>query len=184
MSQIQEETKKKMHQCIDFYKQELRNIRAGRASPSLIEGILIEAYNSHMKLKELGNISSPEARQLVITPFDASLAGPISKGIDKANLGLRCSVEGKTVRVSFPELTQERRKDLITQCHKKREECKVSIRGVRRDINEFLKKQKSASVITEDDIKREEKHIQELTDKFCKEADDACTDKEKEISTI
>ncbi len=181
---IQEETKKKMHQCIEFYKQELRNIRAGRATAALIEGVLIEAYNSQMKLKELGNISSPESRQLLITPFDGSLAGPISKGIEKANLGLRSSVEGKTVRVFFPELTQERRKDLITQCHKKREDCKISIRSVRRDVNEFLKKQKAASIITEDDIKREEKHIQELTDKFCKEADDACVEKEKEISTI
>lgn len=181
---VLQEVKKRMQGAIDHLNQELRGIRAGRASPVLLEGITVEAYGSQMKIKELGTITAPEPRQLLITPFDGQNAGPISKGIEKANLGVRPIIEGKAVRVVFPELNEERRKELIGQCHKKREETKVSIRGIRRDLNEVVKKQKANGEIPEDDMKRFEKHIQEFTDKFCKDADDACAAKEKEISTI
>ncbi|MBS0654275.1 MAG: ribosome recycling factor [Verrucomicrobia bacterium] len=179
--EIIEETKSRMHANLEHLKEEYRGIRAGRASPAILETVVVEAYGSQMKLKELATITSPEPKQLVITPFDTANVGLIFKGIEKANLGVRASVEGKTVRVVFPDLTQERRKDLVTQCHKKREECKISIRNVRRDQNEHLKKQKD---IPEDDQKRLEKQIQDLTDKACKDADDLCAAKEKEITTI
>ena len=181
---VLQQTKTRMQAAIDHLKQELKGIRAGRASPALLEGILVEAYGAQMKIKELGTITAPEPRQLHIIPFDGQNAKAIASGIDKANLGVRAVLEGKAVRVMFPELNEERRKELIGQCHKKREDCKVAVRGIRRDQNEIVKKQKSSSQITEDDLKRFEKHIQELTDKFCKEADDASLAKEKEISTI
>jgi ribosome recycling factor len=181
---IIEATKNQMQAALDHLKEELRGLRAGRANPALLEPVTVEAYGAQMKLKEVATITSPEPRQLIINPFDAANAGLIAKAIDKANLGVRASVEGKTVRVTFPELTAERRKEIINQAYKKREECKVSVRNVRRDANELVKKQKQGGTITEDDVKRLEKQIQDLTDKFCKDADDSCAAKEKEISTI
>lgn len=181
---ILQDTKNKMQHALEHFKEELRGLRAGRANPGLLEPVMVEVYGAQMKLKEVATITSPEARQLVINPFDATNVQHISRAIDKANLGVRAVVEGKTVRVMFPELTADRRKDLIGQAHKKREECKISVRNIRRDANELVKKSKSGGTITEDDVKRLEKQIQELTDKSCKDADDLCTTKEKEISTI
>ncbi|MCE5293685.1 MAG: ribosome recycling factor [Chlamydiales bacterium] len=181
---ILQDTKNRMQQALDHFREDLKGLRAGRASPNLLEPVMVEVYGSQMKLKELATITAAEARQLVINPFDATNAQAIARAIDKANLGVRAVVEAKSVRVMFPELTSERRKDLISQAHKKREDCKVTIRTVRRDANELVKKAKSTSVITEDDVKRLEKQIQELTDKSCKDADDLSQSKEKEISTI
>lgn len=178
------DAKNRMQAQLDHLKEELRGLRAGRASPALLEPVMVEVYGAQMRIKEVGTITAPEPRQLVINPFDATNVQHIARAIDKANLGVRAVVEGKTVRVTFPELTQERRKDLINQAHEKREKCKIAIRNVRRDQNEAAKKQKSSGDITEDDQKRLEKQIQELTDKSCKEADDLVSAKEKEISTI
>jgi ribosome recycling factor len=181
---IVEETKLRMHQALERFKQDLRSLRTSRASSALIEGITVEVYGSQMRLKELGNITSPEARQLMVHPYDGANAQHIAKAIDKANLGLRTVMEGKDVRVFFPELDQNRRKELINQCHKKLEECKVAIRGIRRDQNEAVKKKKTASLVTEDDAKRCEKQIQDFTDKSCEEADKLSSTKEKEIATV
>lgn len=181
---IVQETKNRMTAVLDHLKEELRGLRAGRANPALIESVMVEAYGAQMKLREIANITTPEPRQLVINPFDGANAPHIAKAIDKANLGVRAAQEGKSVRVTFPELTADRRKELIGQAHKKREEAKVSIRNVRRDSNEAVKKQKASSTITEDDVNRLEKVIQDLTDKSCKDADDMASAKEKEISTI
>ena len=178
------ETKSRMHAALEHLKQELKGIRAGRANPALVESVLVEAYGSQMKLKDMASISVPEQRQLLITPFDAQNVQPCAKAIDKANLGITPRVEGKAIRITLPELNQSRREELIEQCHKKREECKISIRNIRREQNEVVKKQKSAGTLPEDDCKRLEKQIQELTDKSCKDADDISTAKEKEISTV
>lgn len=173
-----------MKAAIEHFNNELRAIRAGRASSAMVEGVSIEAYGSTMRLKELGTISAPEPRQLLVTPFDAGLAGSISKGIEKANLGVRTSVEGKVVRIVFPELDQQRRKDLVGQVHKKKEDGKIAVRNCRRDANELLKKQKADGLVPEDDFKRLEKQIQDLTDKSCKEVDDLAMHKEKEIMEV
>ncbi len=182
--QVIQHVKAGMTAAIDHLKNELRAIRAGRASPALIESVHVEVYGSQMKIKELATITQPESRQLVVMPFDITNAGHIARAIDKANLGVRAVLEGKTIRVLFPELDQNRRKELVNQTHKKREESKVHVRNVRRDGNELVKKLKAASEITEDDVKKLEKQIQELTDKYCKEADDVTLAKEKEIMTI
>ena len=184
MTDVLQNTKNGMQACLDHLKAELKGIRAGRASPAFIEPVFVEAYGSQMKLKDMASISVPESRQLLVTPFDATNVQACAKAIDKANLGVSAVVEGKSIRVVFPELDQNRRKSLIEQCHKKREETKISIRNVRREQNEALKKQKGADTIPEDDVKRLEKQIQELTDKSCKEADEISATKEKEISTV
>ncbi len=181
---ILQDTKNRMQQALEHYKEDLRGLRAGRAAPSLLEPVMVEVYGSQMKLKEVATITSAEARQLVVNPFDSSNVQHIARAIDKANLGVRAVVEAKSVRVMFPELTAERRKELINQSHKKREDCKVTIRNIRRDANELVKKAKSGGTITEDDVKRLEKQIQDQTDKSCKDADDLASVKEKEISTI
>jgi ribosome recycling factor len=185
MSQdIIQNAKTRMNTQLEHYKEELRGIRAGKASSHLIESVTLEVYGSQMKIKELGTITAPEPRQLIVHPFDATNVGPISKAINQADLGLRSSAEGKTVRVFFPELTQERRKELVKQTHTRREEAKVSIRNIRRDENELVKKKKNDGHIPEDDLKKLEKQIQDLTDKFCKDIDDLAAAKEKEISTV
>jgi len=181
---ILQDTKTRMQQALDHFKEDLRGLRAGRANPGLLEPVMVEVYGSEMRLKEVATITSPESRQLVINPFDAANLQHIARAIDKANLGVRSIVEGKTVRVMFPELTADRRKEIIGQAHKKREECKITVRNLRRDANELVKKAKSGGTITEDDVKKLEKQIQELTDKSCKDADDLTVAKEKEISTI
>ncbi len=184
VDKILQETKTRMQAQLDHLKEELRAIRAGRATGALLEPVVVDLYGSEMRLKEVATITAPEPRQLLVTPFDTGNVQHVAKAIDKANLGVRAVVEGKTIRVMFPELTQDRRKELISQCHDKREKCKVAIRNIRRDENEHAKKQKSAGTLTEDDQKRLEKQIQELTDKSCKDVDDLVTAKEKEISTI
>ncbi len=184
MTDVLQDTKNGMQVCLDHLKAELKGIRAGRASPAFVEPVTVEAYGSQMKLKDMASISVPESRQLLVTPFDATNVQICAKAIDKANLGVSAVVEGKSIRVMFPELDQNRRKNLIEQCHKKREETKISIRNVRREQNEVLKKQKAAGTVPEDDVKRLEKQIQEQTDKSCKDADDLCAVKEKEISTV
>lgn len=181
--ELVDHTKNTMTTAIEHLRQDLRSLRAGRANSTVLEGIVVEAYGSQMKLKELATLTTPEPRQLLITPFDVANAAAISKAIDKANLGLRVSVEGKLVRVFFPELDENRRKDLVTQVHKKREDCKVVVRNVRRDSNEKLKAMKTAG-LPEDDAKRIEKHVQDMTNQYCKEADDVATVKEKEIMTV
>lgn len=177
-------TKTHMKSAIEHLQQEMKGIRAGRASPLLIEGLQAEVYGTTMKIKELGTITSPEPRQLLITPFDVTVVGNISKAIEKANLGIRSSVEGKVVRVFFPELDMQRRKDLVNQVHKKKEDGKIAIRNCRRDANEMLKKCKADASMPEDDLKRLEKQIQEMTDKFCKEVDDLALAKEKEVMEV
>lgn len=173
----------KMEGTQEHLRQELRALRAGRASGTLVEGIFVEVYGSQLRIKELATITVTEPRQLLITPFDVSNAGPIAKAVEKANLGVRTAVEGKIVRVFVPELDGARRKDLVNQVHKKREECKVSVRNVRREANERLKEMKAAG-LPEDDNKRLEKHVQEVTDRYCKEADGIASAKEKEVMTV
>jgi len=181
--QFIEHTKNSMAGAIEHLRQELRGLRAGRANSAIVEGISVEAYGGQMRIKELATITIPEPRQLVITPFDVTNAGLISKAIEKANLGVRVSVEGKMVRIFFPELDESRRKELVTQVHKKREDCKVVIRNIRRDANEKLKEMKTAG-LPEDDVKRIEKQVQDMTNHHCKDADDAAAAKEKEVMTV
>jgi ribosome recycling factor len=181
---ITEQTKTKMIAALEHFKNDLKNIRTGRANPGLVEHVLVEIYGSNMRLKDVASISAPEPRMLLITPFDPQNANVISKAIEKSNLGLNPMVDGHSVRIKIPPMTEEIRKKMAKICHDEREKAKISIRNIRRDANEVARKQKADGEIAEDVLKKIEKGIQELTDKYCKEADDLSEKKEKELSQI
>ncbi len=179
-----EETKKKMQAAIEFFLKDLRGLRTGRPNPAMIENVIVEAYGTQMRLKELATIAVAEPRQLLVTPYDANLLGPISKAVESANLNLQPQSEGNIIRIPFPSLNEQTRKDLVKQAKKKSEEAKISIRNIRREANDAIKKEKTDGEITEDMQKRMEKSIQENTDKFCKEIDAAVEKKETEIMEV
>lgn len=181
---IVNETESKMKNAIEHFKTELRNLRSGRANPSMLDSVVVEVYGTEMKIKELAQVSVSEGRQLLVTPYDPQIAGSISKGIEKANLSLRPILEGGHIRVPIPPLTEEIRKDVVKLGKKKAEETKVQIREIRRKSNELVRKQKTDNDITEDVMKKLEKQIQDLTDKFCKEVDQLFSEKEKDIMEV
>lgn len=181
---ILDDTKAKMTAAIEHLKLDLKNIRTGRANPGMVEHVMVEVYGSGMRLKDIASISVPDSRQLLITPFDPQNANVIAKSIEKANLGVTPIADGHSVRIKIPAMTEEVRKKMAKICHDEKEKTKVSIRNIRRDSNETVRKQKADGEIAEDIMKKLEKNIQELTDKFCREADDLSEKKEKEITTI
>lgn len=181
---ITDQTKSKMLAALEHLKTELKTIRTGRANPAMVEGILVEIYGSPMRLKDIASINAPEARMLLISPFDAKNASIIGKAIEKANIGVSPIVDGNLVRIKIPQMDENMRKEMVKLCHKRLEEAKISIRNIRRDGNDAIRKQKAAGEIAEDIMKKTEKSIQELTDKYCKEADDIAEKKEKEVSSI
>lgn len=178
------DAEKKMLGAVDFLKHEFSGLRTGRANPALVEGVLVEVYGTHMRLSDLASISVPEARQLLISPFDANNTGLIAKGIIAANLNLQPQVEGTLIRIKIPELDASFRQEMVKQARKKAEEAKIAIRNIRREANEKTKKQKSEGNITEDSLKSTEKKVQDLTDKYCKIVDELTKQKEKEITAI
>ena len=144
----------------------------------------MDYYGSPMPINQLGNISSPEARLLVISPYDASMIKEIEKAIQKSDLGINPNNDGRVIRLVFPELTEERRKELVKVVRKKGEEAKVAIRSIRRDANDAIKKAKKDGELTEDDQKKQEEQAQKATDSFIKDIDRIIADKEKEIMTV
>lgn len=181
---IVDQTKSKMTATIDHFKQELKNLRTNRANPGILDNVQVEMYGTQVRLKEIATISAPEPRQLLISPFDPQSVGPIGKGIEKANLNLQPIVDSNVVRINIPPMDENTRKEIVKQGKKKAEDTKVVIREVRRKNNELVRKQKADGEITEDVMKKTEKTIQELTDKYCKEIDDLFSAKEKEILTV
>ena len=177
-------TKERMNKTIAVLKSELGGLRAGRANPQLLERILVDYYGTPTPIPQLGNISTPEARMLVIAVWDQKAISAIEKAIQKSDLGINPSNDGKVIRLLFPELNEERRKDLVKVVHKKGEECKVAIRSIRRDVMEQIKKDCKSSTITEDDQKYLEEKIQKLTDDMIKEIETILTAKEKEILAV
>ena len=177
-------TKSGMESSISHLKVEFKNIRSGRANPAILDGVLVEAYGSSMKIRDLANVTVPEARQILITPFDANLAGAIGKGIEKANLGVQPIVDANVVRINVPAMDEATRKEMAKLASRKCEDSKVSVREWRRKANEEIKAKKSSNELSEDDQKRMEKEVQNLTDKYCKIADDLFKEKEKEILTV
>lgn len=176
--------KSKMQAGVEHFKQELKNLRTNRANPAILDGVMVEVYGATMRLKELANVTAPEARQLLISPFDPQTAGPIAKGIERANLNLQPIVDGHSVRINIPPMDEAMRKEIVKLGKKKAEDAKVVIREIRRKHNEIIRKQKADSEVTEDVMKKTEKAIQELTDQFCREIDELFAAKEKEILTV
>lgn len=174
----------KMDKTIAVIKRELSTLRAGRANPQILDRITVDYYGTPTPLNQLGNISSPEPRLLVIAPWESKLIPAIEKEIQKSDIGINPSNDGKVIRLLVPELNEERRKDLCKQVKKQVEEGKVAIRSIRRDTMDVLKKMKKDSEITEDDMKLAETELQKVTDSHIKEIDKVGEDKEKEIMSV
>jgi ribosome recycling factor len=173
-----------MEKALDFMKHEFSSVRTGKASPALVEGIDVDAYGSVMKLKQLALISTPEPRLLVIQPFDAATIKPIEKAINESKIGITPSVDGKLIRLPIPELSEERRKDLVKTIKNMAEETRVRIRAARRHAMDSAKKMQKDGGLTEDDLKSAETQIQKLTDKYVADVDSQVASKEADIMKI
>jgi len=174
----------KMNKTLAVLKQELGSLRAGRANPQLLDRIMVDYYGTMTPINQLGNIASPEPRILTISVWDQKAITAVEKAIQKSDLGINPSNDGKMIRLVFPELTEERRKELTKTVKKMGEETKVAVRNLRRDANDKVKKLEKAGDYTEDDVKDTLKEIQELTDKSIKEIDEIVAAKEKEIMEV
>ena len=183
-SDILESTKERMHKTIAVLKTELGGLRAGRANAQLLDRILVDYYGTPTPIPQLGNVSTPEPRMLLISLWDSKAIPAVEKAIQKSDLGINPSNDGKVIRLIFPELNEERRKELVKVVKKKGEESKVAIRAIRRDANEQIKKEEKDKLITEDDRKSLDEKVQKLTDDLSKEIDNILAAKEKEILAV
>ena len=184
MSVELKEYKEKMGKSIESLASEYTSIRAGRANPHILDKITVDYYGQPTNLQSVANISVSEARTLVIQPWEASLIKEIEKAIMVSDIGITPNNDGKVIRLSFPELTEERRKELVKDVKKKGEGAKVAIRNIRRDANDMIKKQQKANEISEDEQKDAEDEIQKMTDEFVAKIDTMVEDKSKEIMTV
>ena len=184
MSVELKEYKEKMGKSIDSLASEYTSIRAGRANPHILDKITVDYYGQPTNLQSVANISVSAARTLVIQPWEASLIKEIEKAIMVSDIGITPNNDGKVIRLSFPELTEERRKELVKDVKKKGEGAKVAIRNIRRDANDMIKKQQKANEISEDEQKDAEDEIQKMTDEFVAKIDTMVEDKSKEIMTV
>ena len=175
---------RRMDKALDHLAEEFGAVRAGRANPKVLDRITVEYYGSETPLNGVATISTPDARTLVISPWDTKLLKDIQKAIQVSDLGINPQNDGKVIRLVFPQLTEERRKDLVKQTKKYAEEAKVAMRNIRRDGMDYIKKLKKNSEITEDDQKKAEKDLQDLLDKNIKKVDAAYAAKEKELMAI
>ena len=184
MDEILENADSKMKKGIEALRKEYGSVRAGRALPSLLDKVSLNYYDTPTPLNQLANISVPEARLLIIQPWDKNLLGDIEKAILKSDLGLTPNNDGSVIRLSIPQLTEERRKELVKIVRKKAEEGKVAMRNVRREANDLLKAEEKASRITEDDLKLGQDEINDITKKNIEEIDKVLEAKEKEIMEV
>jgi ribosome recycling factor len=176
--------KTKMEKTVAIFRKDLTHIRAGRANPQLLDGITVDYYGTPTPLNQIGNISAPEPRMLMISLWDVKMISEVEKAIQKSDLGINPANDGKVIRLVVPELTEERRKELAKTIHKRGEEAKVAVRSVRREANESLKKAKKAGEIPEDDCNVLENEVQKLTNDFTKQIDDIVKEKESEIMSV
>lgn len=184
LNDLYNEAKKTMGKTISSLNNDLGSLRAGRANPQLLDRIMVDYYGVATPINQLGNISVPEPRLLVIAPWETKMISSIEKEILKSDLGITPNSDGKVIRLVFPELTEERRRDLVKVAYKMGEEAKVAIRMVRRNANDRIKKMKKNSELPEDDLKMAESQIQEITDDYVKQIDTIIKAKEKEIMEV
>lgn len=174
----------KMGKTIESVKGDFASVRAGRANAGVLDRIMVDYYGAPTPLNQVANIGSPDPRTLTIQPYDMSLLKVIEKAIQTSDLGINPQNDGRIIRLAFPQLTEERRRDLTKQVRKYGEEGKVALRNIRRDAMDDIKKKTKKSELTEDDQKKLEKELQELTDKRCKDIDDLTSKKEKELMAV
>jgi ribosome recycling factor len=184
MEDVLKESEIRMQKALESLKKNFAAVRTGRAHPALLDHVQVEYYGSKVPLKQIAQISAPEARCLVVTPYDKGASQGIEKAILSSDLGINPKNEGGVIRLIMPELSEERRRDLMKVVKKEAEESKIAARNVRRDAMEALKKQKSEKKITEDAEKMQDKKVQEMTDKHCAEVDRLFAAKEKEILEV
>ena len=182
--QVLEQAKEKMSKSLAAFGRELASIRAGRANASLLDRISVDYYGAPTPINQLAGVSIPEARLLVITPYDKSILGEIEKAIMKSDIGITPTNDGNVIRLAIPALTEDRRKELVKVVKKEAEEAKVAVRNVRRDANDDLKKLEKNGEITEDDLRGYVDDIQKLTDEFIAKVDEAAKEKEQEILSV
>ncbi|OZM58603.1 ribosome recycling factor [Lottiidibacillus patelloidae] len=184
VQEIMNDTKNRMEKAIQSLKREFTTIRTGRANPAILDKITVDYYGAPTPLNQLATISVPEARLLVIQPFDKSVIADIEKQIQKSDLGLTPANDGNVIRIAIPALTEERRKELVKVVKKYAEDAKIAIRNIRRDANDSLKKAEKDGEITEDELRRQSDDVQKLTDKQISEVDAVTENKEKEIMEV
>lgn len=183
MSEYSEFTDRMEKTCANLVEK-CNSVRAGRANAAVLDKITIDYYGAETPIQQVATISTPDPRTLAIQPWDASVLKAIERAVMTSDLGIHPQNDGRVIRLVFPQLTEERRKELIKQVKKYGEEAKVAVRNIRRDAMETFKKQQKASTITEDDYKNAEKDMQKETDNYIKKVDDICAKKEKELSEI
>ncbi len=183
-TEVISDAERRMQKSVDAAQQDFATIRTGRANPVILENIKVEYYGTPTPLNQLAGISVPEPRQLLVTPWDRNIINTILKALQASDIGMTPMSDGNVIRLNVPPLTEERRRDLIKQLHKKSEDHKVAVRNVRRDANERLKAQQKNSEITEDDLKQEQDQVQKLTDKYIAEIDKLTEAKEAELREV
>jgi ribosome recycling factor len=184
MMKVLEDAENRMRKSIDVLSDSYAAIRAGRANPAVLNKIRVEYYGAPTPISQLAAVSVSEARVLTVQPWDQSVCRAVEKAIETSELGIHPQSDGKVIRLTFPQLSEERRRELVKEISKMAEECRISVRSVRRDAMETLKAMKKKSEITEDELTQDEKKTQELTDKYCKEVDQVLESKRKEIMEI
>ncbi|NLE02489.1 MAG: ribosome recycling factor [Fibrobacter sp.] len=184
IDEVISETNQRMTKAIDSFKKDLSRIRAGRATPALLDGISVDYYGSPMPVNQVANISVPDARMVIVQPWEKSMLTAIEKAIQVSDLGLNPQNDGNLIRLPIPPLSEERRKDLFKNCKKTGEESKVGIRNIRRDSNEKIKKAEKDKAITQDESKKAQDEVQKLTDKYIKIVEELLVHKEKEIMEV
>jgi len=179
-----QDAERRMQKAVEAAQHDFATIRTGRANPLILEGIKVDYYGTPTPLNQLAGITVPEPRQLMISPWDKATLDPISKAIQASDIGITPQNDGQVIRLNVPYLTEERRKELIKQRHKRSADHKVAVRNVRRDANEHLKTQQKNSEISEDEMKRDQEKIQKLTDKYIVEVDKLTAAKEAELKEV
>lgn len=184
MDDVSAETKNKMGKTVDVLRREYSTLRAGRATPSLLEKVMVDYYGTPTPVNQLGQVLAPEPRLLVVQPWDKSVVPEVEKAILKSDLGLTPSSDGTVIRLSIPQLTEERRKELVRTVHKKAEEEKVALRNLRREAIDLLQKRQKAGELSEDELHRGQEEIQRVTDEHVKKIDQLAAAKEKEVLEV
>lgn len=184
VKEIYDSHEEKMKKALEVLRKEYASLRAGRATPALLDKIMVDYYGTPSPVNQVANISVPEPRMIVIQPWEKTMLAPIEKAIMKSDLGLSPNSDGVVIRLSIPQLTQERRLELVKVIHKKAEDDRVAVRNLRRDANESVKKLEKDKTISEDESKKATEEIQKLTDKYVKEIDQVMVAKEKEIMEV
>ncbi len=184
LNEIKKAIEEHMKKTLGSLTTQLSKVRTGRASPNVLDGLMVDYYGTPTPMKQVGQISTPEARLLQIQPFDKSLIGAIEKSILAANIGITPANDGNFIRISFPALTEDKRKLLVKDVKKLGEDAKVAIRNVRRDQNDKVKKSEKDKVVSEDESKKLQEEVQKITDNFIKEVDKLVDAKEKEVMTV